>query len=200
MRRTKCIFCLALAVFSSGCASRLSHSRQSTPSVPLDIQKRFLDLQPGWRIAVFTPVLKSGGYLPQLNLEEQQGNTIVLSAGDDMVGYGTSRYTIEKKQDGRIRIKFASATIAKQGKTASQSHPLLPLFDLPEDARYVRLIYMVRVSDSDHDTAIAAAKDPIALDQLTEAIESGLGEKCRAQEDVSCVWVPKGIGIQVEQH
>ena len=36
-------------MFSSGCASRLSHPH---PSVPLDIQKSFLDLQPGCTPAV----------------------------------------------------------------------------------------------------------------------------------------------------
>ncbi len=196
MRWTKFICCLAMAMFSSGCASRLSHPH---PSIPLDIQKSFLDLQPGWRIEVFTPVLKSGGYLPQLKREEQQGNTLVFTAGDDLVGYETSLYTIEKRRDGGVRIKFRSATISKQGKKTPQSHPLVPLFDLPEDARYVRLVYMVRVSGADHDTAIAAAKDPSRLDLLSEWIESGLGEKCKTQIDISCVWVPKGVGIRVER-
>ncbi len=176
MRWTKYICCFALAMFSVGCASRPSRSRQDAPGVPLDIHKRFLDLQPGWRIEVFTPVVKSGGYLPQLR-EEQQGSATILSGGDDLVGYETSRYTVEKRNGGGVRVKFNSAMITRQGKTTRQSHPIVPLFDLPEQAKYVRLVYMVRVSDADHDTAIAAARDPSTLEQLTEWIESGPGEK-----------------------
>jgi hypothetical protein len=185
-----------MATFSSGCASRLSRPH---PSVPLDIQKSFLELQPGWRIEVFTPVLKSGGYLPQLKAQEQQGNTLVFTASDDLVGYETARYSVEKRSGGGVRVKFKSATITKQGKEVRQSHPLLPLFDLPEGARYVRLVYMVRVSGADHDTAIAAAKDPGKLDLLSEWIESGQGERCKTQTDINCVWVPKGVGVRVER-
>ena len=185
-----------MAMFSSGCASRLSHPH---PNVPLDIQKSFLDLQPGWRIEVFTPVLKSGGYLPQLKREEQQGNSLVFTAGDDLVGYETSRYAVEKRRDGGVKIKFRSATITREGKKIPQSRPLLPLFDLPEEARYVRLVYMVRVSGADHDTAIAAARDLSKLDLLSEWMESGSGDSCKTQTDFSCVWVPKGVGIRVER-
>jgi hypothetical protein len=60
----------------------------------------------------------------------------------------------------------------KDGKTTRQPRPLVALFNLPVQMGYVRLIYLVRVSDADHNMAIVGAEDPETLASLTSYFPS----------------------------
>jgi hypothetical protein len=72
-----------------------------------------------------------------------------------------------------------------------------PLFQLPPEATLVRLIYLTRVSDSDHDMAVAAAGDIRALNRLTREVQAAPGV-CRSGAGTYCAWVPSGIAIRPE--
>src|SRR5579872_5417387 len=128
---------------------------------PLVIQDKetlnpsFLEIQAGTRLRVITPVLKSGGYVAQTLTEITPGDPTNLRVGDDYIGYADDYYLAKKRGSG-IRIEFQSADTVKQGKTVPQNHPTLGLFRLPSQMRFVRLVYIARVSSADHNMAIVA--------------------------------------------
>jgi hypothetical protein len=172
------------------------------------VARGFIDLQPGWRVKVFTPILNSGGYLPAFVEQQQPGSNVRLAVPTEVVGYETSRYVVERRENQSpqdhegtgqaVKVELNSVLLTKDGKTARQRQPALALFDLPDTARFVRLLYLVRVSGADHDMAIVAAATPGVLEELTTAIESNPGENCAISGLGYCKWVPKGIGVKIE--
>lgn len=201
--RSLAVLLLALALM--GCAVRRGPSRDALNAA---VMRGFIDLQPGWSIKAFTPILKSGGYLPTLVEEQQSGGGVRLSTSADLVGYETSYYSVKQRENQSVKghesagqavkVELASVLLTKDGKTVRQHQPALQLFDLPDNARFVRLLYLVRVSGADHDMAIVGAATPAALDELTRAIETSPAENCAIGALGYCKWVPKGIGVQIE--
>jgi hypothetical protein len=158
-----------------------------------------VDLLPGWRVQVVTPVLKSGGYLPQITETSREGRDIAFATTDDFVGYETSYYAVKERNGGGVRIVFMSAWVTENGMTTRRPRPIVPIFELPDSMRFVPLIYTVRVSQTDHDTAIVAASDSQQLDKLTEHVRTDPAAACRTNPPDVCRWVPKGIAVQTEE-
>jgi hypothetical protein len=189
------ICCLPLLLASCG----LRKPPRFTPGVDAARSVRdYADLLPGCRIRVVTPVLKSGGYMPQLTEAPKEGGAVVLKTNDDYVGYETSYYSVKGRTGGGVRISFMSAWVTEQGKTTRWPRPLVPLFELPDTARFIRLLYAIRVSQTDHDTAIVAASDPRLLENLTRRVRADPAGACRPDLIGVCKWVPNGIGVQIE--
>jgi hypothetical protein len=159
----------------------------------------YVDMLPGWRIQVVTPVLKSGGYMPQITETSREGRDIAFTTSDDFVGYETSYYAVKERNGGGVRIVFMSAWVAENGKTTRRPRPIVPVFELLDSTRFVRLIYTIRVSQTDHDTAIVAASDQQQLDKLTERVRTDPAAACRTNPSDVCRWVPKGIAVQTEE-
>jgi hypothetical protein len=143
----------------------------------------YIDLQPGWRLRVVTPLLKSGGS---------------LSTAADFLGYEVAYYAVRSRNGSRVRVEFLSAEITKEGTTSAQSRPLVPPFQLPRSAKYVRLIFLTRVSRADHDMAMVAAREAAALDALTERVLADPAGTCHSETQIYCVWIPKGIALAPE--
>jgi hypothetical protein len=180
--------CLALASVLTGCATR--HARAPAAAVQ-PIGPTYIDLEPGWRLRVVTPILKSGGYRLKLAGQTVDGNTIALSAGDDFLGYEVAYYAVK----ARNGVEFVSAETTRDGHTTPQPQPVAHLFELPRGVRHVRLIYLVRISQADHDMAVAAAKDMPALDALTRRVETNPADSCRDGQGTFCAWIPAGIAV-----
>lgn len=128
-----CYFCLALASLLNGCAAR--HAPVPVAAVQ-PIGPSYIDLEPGWRLRVVTPILKSGGYRLQTTGETSGGNTVTLSVGDDFLGYETAYYAVE----ARHGVEFVSAETTRDGHTTPQPRPVAHLFQLPRGVRHVRLM------------------------------------------------------------
>ncbi|MGH9612285.1 MAG: hypothetical protein ACRD4P_04320 [Bryobacteraceae bacterium] len=188
--------CLALAVSLAGCSSRNVHLPVAQP-LPATPDAGYIDLQPGWRLRVVTPILKSGGYRLHAASQRAEGNTIAISAGDDFVGYETAYYAINGRGAG-VSVRFPSAEITKAGQVNPQSRPLVPLFRLPRWAGHVRLIYLERASRADHDMAVAAARDATSLETFTRAVQANPTGACNVGRRTFCSWVPAGIAVRPE--
>ena len=185
--------CLALAFLLTGCAFRKSPA----PVAAIQpIGPSYIDLQPGWRLRVVTPILKSGGYRLRSTGQTIGGNNVTLSVGDDFVGYEVAYYAVK----ARNGVEFVSAEITRDGRTAPQPQPVAHLFQLPRGSRHVRLIYLVRASQADHDMAVAAAKDMQTLEALTRRVEANPVDGCHDGQGAFCAWIPAGIAVvpQVE--
>jgi hypothetical protein len=59
----------------------------------------------------------------------------------------------------------------------------------------VRLIYLVRVSQADHDMAVAAAKGMDAVEALTRRVEANPVDACHDEQGAFCAWIPAEIAV-----
>jgi hypothetical protein len=109
-----------------------------------------------------------------------------------------AHYAVEGKKGGRVRVEFSSADVTRDGKTESQLQPIAPLFQLARRPNYLRLIYLIRVSQADHNMAVAAASRLDALDAITRAVEANPADGCKVHRDASCWWIPDGIAVRPE--
>jgi len=180
-------------VLLAGCAA---HSTRVPPKPPVLENAAYIDLEPGWRLRVVTPILKSGGYQLRTSNPETSGGSIIVSAAD-FIGFETAYYSVSNAEGGYARIEFLSATITKGGESTPQPQPLVPLFDLPMGVRFIRLIYLTRVSQADHDMAVVASDQKETLDALTTAVQANPGN-CDARRGAFCSWVPAGIAVRPE--
>jgi hypothetical protein len=190
---------LATLLSSSIACSHKTLGPAALPKAPAD--NSFLDLKPGGRLRIVVPVVTSGGYQVATEPAKPQGDTpqgktMVLSA-NGLAGYEVSRYSINRAAGGRVRLRFTSAQITKEGTTVEGTHaPGLP-FALPSAAAHIRLIYLIRNSRADHNMAITASRDLDALNGFTAQVRVN-PEVCKQNGAVSCVWVPAGIAVRPE--
>src|SRR5579862_2254437 len=127
---------VALACLLAGCAARNTRAPAQPPVRPADAG--FIDLEPGWRLRVVVPILKSGGYRLDLGQTQTSGNTVSLSASD-FLGYEVAYYAVVP----RGGPQFITAEVTHDGQTAPQPRPLVRWFELPRGVRHVRLIYLL---------------------------------------------------------
>ncbi len=196
MTPTKKIMLLfvAMAICTTGCAVRKPHEGMGA-----FVDKGYIDLEPGWRVRVVTPVLSSGKFTMQPQQFHAEGKTVALQTGSDFQGYETDYYTVSTEDGNGIAVRFGSADFTSNGKRVKRSRPLVPLFDLPEDVRYVRLLFLTRVSQTEHDQAIVGSSSLADLDVLRRRVEDNPSENCKPQPEGICSWVPAGIAVQPER-
>jgi hypothetical protein len=158
----------------------------------------YMDLEPEWKLRIVVPLLKSGGFLPAVTTQQTDSNTISMSA-EDLLGYEVSHYVAKGNSASRVRLAFVSAEATREGKTVPEGHaPSLP-FALPQRREHIRLVYLVRVSQADHNMAIVAAKRLDALNAFTKRLRENPSVCAEKEEDIFCSWVPAGIAVRPEK-
>lgn len=165
---------MALAAIG-GCVRR--HAAAIAPAaVPSD--NSYLDLKAGGKLRVVLP-LRNGD-------------------SQEIAGFQMIHYDVEAAGEGRVRLKFTSAatTVRSGTTTEAREEPALP-FRLPRGPRYIRLVYLVRLSRSDHDMAVLAALHADQLNAFTQRLKDDPGS-CRPRGSVSCFWVPPGVAVRPE--
>lgn len=184
----------ASVLISSACAAKIAHA-PAKAAVPFD-ENSYMDLQPGTSLRILVPILTSGRYQVSTDSARREGSAMVLSAAN-LIGYEVSYYTVEGHNAARIRLKFRSAEITKDARTIQENHaPPLP-FTFPTKAERIRLIYLVRGSQADHNMALAASKDLAALNAFTDRVKANPAA-CERHAEVFCTWVPAGIAVRSE--
>ena len=161
-------------------------------------QFNYIDLEPGWRLRVIVPITRSGKYVVNTAVQQQSGSDVTMSVNHDFIGYETDYYAIDPHGRHGLKILFASAEQTIDGKTTPESAPRLRLFQLARDARYVRLLYLRRESDSDHDMAVLATSKPQLLAQLTSLVQTD-PQNCVTKPHEACYWIPAGIAVRPEK-
>jgi hypothetical protein len=158
----------------------------------------YLDLRPGWRLRVVTPLLRSGGYRLTPNVQQTGTNTMTLSTGKDFMGYEISYYLVRKKRWAGLGVQFLSAETTRNGMTQAEPNPTVKLFQLPRRRRYIRLIYLRRVSRSDHDMAVLATDSAAVLADATKQVQTD-ASACHNAKELFCSWIPAGIAVIAER-
>lgn len=186
---------LGLVILLAGCSPRAIR----IPSSPAAGNRPpYIDLEGGWRLRVITPITRSGKLILQNSSSEQNGNTITLSAGNDFLGYETAYYAVDPHGRDHVQIHFVTATVTKDGNTVPQMHPRLDLFSFSAGARYIRLLYLRRESQTDHDMAILASSKRESLVALTDRVQA---DPCACEKvpHAYCSWVPAGVAVRPER-
>lgn len=197
MRGLCAVLCAVLLLAMAGCVRK--EAAADTPPAPGSARNdSYVDLQPGWTVRVILPLFKSGAASRRVLAQEASGTTMSISiSAPDVVGYTTARYVVTGKKGSSIRLIFVSAEETRDGKTVSLAQgPALP-FELPRKSEHVRLIYLVRVSEADHNMAIAGAKHIDALQAFTDRLRQN-PRICPSSGEVFCSWVPVGIAVRPE--
>lgn len=185
------LMCTGVLFIAVGCLRRNVHVPQAADAPVSD--GSYTDLEGGSRLSIVIPLTKSGGTRPTLSAQQHDGSTITLSA-EDLTGYETACYAITGGRNGAVRLKFRSAEITKDGKTAAEPNPPMLPFPLPQGSEHIRLIYLVRASQADHNMAIVASKHLDSLNTFTKQLKRDPGI-CARNDEVFCSWVPAGIAV-----
>jgi len=159
----------------------------------------YVDLRPGWRIRVITPILKSGGYKPQLKETAASGGAVELSADDDFVGYETAYYSVNSNAGRGIAVRFLLVEDTVKGESSRRPRPRVDLFSVLAGSGFVRVVFLTRVSQSDHNQAILVATSSDILDARTRRLEADPSANCQSDAESKCVWVPEGIAVRPEK-
>ena len=99
----KRLFILATVIFFAGC---VAHKRYPTPGAFVD--RSYVDLQPGWRIKVVTPILTGGGYKVQMEAVKAANGAVQMQTSSDFVGYEVDYYSADANGKG-MTVRFLSA-------------------------------------------------------------------------------------------
>lgn len=155
--------------------------------------REYFDLQPGQTLRVITPLLRSGGLqlaAPSPPAEQTEGGLrLTVDSKGDFVGYEESLYSVEPG----LRITCRRVESVIDGVRTPESNPRVRLFRLPRRSRHVRLLYLLRSSQADHNMAILAAPNLASLERLTASICANPATACQAPR---CTWVPNGIAVR----
>jgi hypothetical protein len=149
----------------------------------------FRDLVPG-QIRQVTPVVP----LERETSQQQDGKTITL-AGTDFQGVETALYALKPRAGGGVEVELDSVETSNGDELTKETQPRVPLLQFPDYVRYIRLLYMLRVSDADHNFAVLGSDDVDRLNALTKQVQAAPTSGCQNLGHTFCRWVPKGIAV-----
>ncbi len=182
---------LILLLVGAACA----HKRVApTPNAPSD--NSHLDLTAGSRLRILVPLLKGQDKELAFEYPQSNGSTITAKA-TNLLGYEFAYYSVERDQGGKVHLKFTSAEITKDGQSLPDTAPPKLPFPFPAKPAFVRLVFLIRVSESDHNMAILAADSRGALEDLTTQVRLN-PLACQIRATGFCVWVPQSIAVRPE--
>ena len=184
----------------AGCGGARSSKPPAVAAALPSTTREYVDLEPGWRLRIVAPVTRSGSYHVGVKPIEQQGNVISLKTSDDLIGYETAFWSIIARPGGGVSIRLASAELTLAGKPAPLPKPNRAVVHVPRSARFVRIFYLTRRSDADHDMALAGAARLDQLEAFTRAFRDSPSETCtdRPKQRLYCEWIPAGMAVRPE--
>lgn len=193
---TKLASVCAVSILLAGCTA--ARKPVTAPAYGLARDHSYIDVEPGSRLRVVTPLLKSGGYRVRAAQDGPGatgpgGPTVQMRVDSDFLGYELAYYAFDAK--GRVRLLSVEATV--QGNKEPRTQPVAKLFGWPADARFLRLVFLTRASEADHDMAVLTARRYEDLDASTAKLTASPEEACR--QNRYCSWIPGGIAVSVER-
>ena len=156
----------------------------------------YVDLAPGYRLKLVSPILREGAPAgaSALATNSVSGNdaklSVTVKSSSDFLGYEISWYTVES--GSKMTFSTAESHIGNQVTTSRR--PRVNHFAFPETAACYRLFYLTRVSQADHDIAVLSAPTCAELNRQTPAFASD-PDACAKAPPHTCVALPKEIGV-----
>lgn len=153
----------------------------------------WVDLLPDWQVREITPIFSSGGFVAK-GVTIEKGNTITIS-NTDFEGYETAMYSLQPRPGGGVDARLASVETNKSGQITKEIKPRAQLFQFPRQVRYIRLLYLLRVSTADHNMAVLGSNQVDELNALTKQVQGDPEGGCKNMRRAYCSWVPQGIAV-----
>lgn len=188
------LLCVGIMTALTGCSRRTVR----VPNTPNEraADNSYLDLKPGGTLCILVPLLKSKGSVPSV-VSASREEKIISVAAPDFVGYEVSYYSIKGSSNGIVQLKFKSAEVSRNRRTVQELNPPALPFKLPQRPAHIRLVYLIRASQADHNMAILASKQLPALNAFTKQLKQS-PTVCGQDEKVFCTWVPAGVAVRPE--
>lgn len=168
-------------------------------SAPL---RSFVDLEPGWRLTVITPMRKEKGEAdwkygqPNTRTETSQSggvsniNVTIELDPSTMFGFERSLYSVEA-----TGLRWVESMRNLNGNETKAAGPLLDTFGGKARKQRMRLLFLTRGSDLNYNMALLRAKDAKAMEALTQKVRLAPATGCTGD----CVWVPPGVAARPEK-
>ena len=182
-------FFSVLLLLCGGCAKR--SVKASAPQRPK--QAEFLDLAAGWRLSVVKP---EAGQI-QEQVEEHDGKKVIALRTSEDFQFSIERYSVSKRLGGGVRLHYQATERHTKDTTAIAKSAETSFLRQVAGKRYIRLVYLVRLSESDHNMAILGTNRVEDLERLTAEVRRQ-PSSCTPQRGSICFWVPVGIAVRPE--
>lgn len=195
------VLVLLIVLFGLSCGRRAVDTPAPSRHLP------YLELQPGWRLVVISPdSANASGQLagvafqpssPSVDTGNTQSLTLTAKVPES---FGYVRATIDLRgRDASVSFHFSRTEHIQNGRNRSipPTPALRNLF--PKGRGRARMLFLTRVADTEHDTAILRAPTPEALEALTAGVLASPLDACRTQGAVVCEWAPRGVAVRAER-
>jgi hypothetical protein len=187
--------CLSAVTVLGGCGQK--RVAVATPAPRSRPDDAYVDLEAGWRLRVVMPLRNSGTKISAEAPQQSSGNTLTVVAGKDFLGYETDYYDVASSGRGGVKVRFRSAEITSDGQMVRQTFPTMKLFVVPRHAIFLRLLYLERGSEADHNMAVVGANRKDRLEQLTQSVEADPAN-CAVSGATVCRWMTAGVAVRPE--
>jgi hypothetical protein len=145
----------------------------------------FIDLAPGQRLKTVSPI--PFGRPIETESVAGSGNSLSLVMKSNLLGYQVAWWSVERNGQA-MELKFVSAESHIGSAVTAPDHPdFRP--NAGRDAAYIRLFYLTRVSQADHNVVLLFARTRQELERLTGAVT--------ACPEGSCQAVPGEVAVSV---
>jgi hypothetical protein len=141
------------------------------------VENAYLDLEPDSKLRIVLPLPKARGAPPAFEI---------------------AHYRVAGHRRGRVRLQFLSADVSNDGKTVPEPLPPALPFALPPKAAHIRLLYLQRLSQADHNMAVLAADRMEILEAATKRIRAD-PNSCHSDGKIICSWVPPHVAVRPEK-
>lgn len=190
---------ILIAVSFGGC-----HRQKLMPAAApgsLVSTKTFIDLQPGWRLSLITPMRRDSANeawrygQPKMKTETGNGLNVTIALNPELqFGFERSVYSVQAKG-----LTWQESVRTLEGKEERALEPILKLFPQPAKTQSLRLLFLTRASDLNYNTALLSAPNPSAMEAFTVAVRANPDLACQSGKDQACIWIPPGVAARPEK-
>ena len=190
---------ILIAVSFGGChRQKLMTAAAPGSLVPV---RTFLDLQPGWRLTLMTPMRRDSATdpwrygQPSVKTETTNGLNVTISVDlNSQFGFERTFYAVQVKG-----LAWQESMRNLEGKEERALEPILKIFPKPGKTQRLRLLFLTRASDLNYNTALLSAPNPIAMEAFTIAVRANPDQACQPGKAQTCIWIPPGVASRPEK-
>jgi hypothetical protein len=163
--------------------------------------RTFVDLQPGWRLSLVTPLRRDSATeawrygQPNVKTETTNGLNVTISVNPgSQFGFERTAYAVLAKG-----LAWQESVRNLEGKEERAVEPILKLFPKPAGTQRLRLLFLTRASDLNYNTALLSAPNQSAMEAFTLAVRANPDQACLPGKSQTCIWIPPGVAARPEK-